>query len=170
MAVRETVDPLVRRLAGELHARHLRLAVAESCTGGLLAAALTAMPGSSAWFDRGMVTYSNAAKTDLLGVPAAMLARCGAVSEPVARQMASGARQAGDVDLAVAVTGIAGPEGGTLDKPVGTVWIAWAARSRAATSRCYLFGGERADVRAASVRAALQGLILLSGEQPGADG
>lgn len=169
MATCETVEPLVQRLAGTLCARHLRLVVAESCTGGLLAAALTALPGSSAWFDSGLVTYSNAAKTALLGVPAAMLARCGAVSEPVARQMASGALQAGDADLAVAITGIAGPDGGTPDKPVGTVWIAWAARSRGPTSRCYLFEGERADVRAASVRAALQGLISLSREQAGAE-
>ncbi|HJO35504.1 MAG: CinA family protein [Pseudomonadota bacterium] len=168
MATCETVEPLVQRLADELRARHLRLVVAESCTGGLLAAALTALPGSSAWFDRGLVTYSNAAKTALLGVPATMLARCGAVSEPVARQMASGALHNGAADLAVAITGIAGPEGGTPDKPVGTVWIAWAARSRTPASRCYLFEGERAQVRAASVRAALEGLIPLAGGQPAA--
>ena len=116
---------LVESLATRLSDKGERLATAESCTGGLIAAHCTALSGSSAWFDRGWVTYSNEAKSDLLGVDAGLILHHGAVSEPVARAMAEGAVARSQAQIAVAVTGIAGPTGGTPDKPVGTVWVAW---------------------------------------------
>ncbi|KPF45971.1 damage-inducible protein CinA [beta proteobacterium AAP51] len=115
----------VQALAAALRARGWRMATAESCTGGLIAAACTELAGSSEWFERGFVTYSNEAKTSLLGVPAALIAAHGAVSEEVARAMVQGALQHAPVQLAVAVTGIAGPGGAVPGKPVGTVWLAW---------------------------------------------
>ncbi len=118
-------EPAVLALADALRARGWRIAAAESCTGGLIAAACTSVAGSSDWFERGFVTYSNEAKTELLGVPTALLAAHGAVSEPVARAMAEGALARAPVQLAVAVTGIAGPGGAVPGKPVGTVWLAW---------------------------------------------
>jgi nicotinamide-nucleotide amidase len=137
-----------------------RVATAESCTGGLIAASLTAIAGSSDVVDRGFVTYSNDAKTDL-GVPAELIARMGAVSEPVARAMAECALARSLADLAVAVTGVAGPGGGSADKPVGLVWFGLARRG-AATATCrHVFPGDRSDVRLATVREALR---LLAGE------
>jgi nicotinamide-nucleotide amidase len=139
-----------------------RLATAESCTGGFIAKCLTDVPGSSAWFERGYVTYSNAAKSTDLGVSAALIARQGAVSEPVARAMARGALRASGADLAVAVTGIAGPDGGTPGKPVGTVWFAWARRQGtriAVSSRCRRFRGDRDAVRRQTVAQAIAGLL-----------
>jgi nicotinamide-nucleotide amidase len=147
-----------RALAGLLLARGWRLATAESCTGGLIAATCTELPGSSAWFERGFVTYSNEAKTDLLGVIPALIEAHGAVSEQVALAMAEGALRHALADVAVAVTGIAGPTGGTADKPVGTVWIAWAMRGMHAHAERHQFAGGRAEVRAATVRDALAGL------------
>lgn len=144
-------------LADLLKARGWRMATAESCTGGLIAAACTDLAGSSDWFDRGWVTYSNAAKTQLLGVPADLIERHGAVSEPVARAMALGARRCAGVQAAVAVTGIAGPSGGSRDKPVGTVWFGWCAGSRIWTAR-QRFDGDRAAVRAQTVAHALEQL------------
>ena len=117
---------LVQALATQLLARGWMLATAESCTGGLIAAACTDLAGSSTWFERGFVTYSNAAKAQMLGVDAALIAQHGAVSEPVARAMAKGALQHAHAQVALAVTGVAGPGGGSADKPVGTVWFAWA--------------------------------------------
>lgn len=140
-----------------LLARRAWLAVAESCTGGLLAARLTDVPGASAWFDRGLVTYSNRAKQDLLAVPEALLAAHGAVSGPVAEAMASGLRRRADVDWTVAVTGIAGPGGGTPEKPVGTVWIAWAGPG-GVTAQRHQFAGDRAAIRQQTVNISLQGL------------
>ena len=131
-----------------------QLVTAESCTGGLIAAHCTALPGSSDWFERGFVTYSNAAKTELLGVDAALIAAHGAVSEPVVRAMAQGALARSRAQVAVAVTGIAGPGGGSAEKPVGTVWLAWATATRLETA-CQQFGGDRAAVREATVRVAL---------------
>lgn len=154
--------PAVEALAALLLARGERLVTAESCTGGLIAACCTELAGSSVWFDRGWVTYSNEAKTELLSVPAELLAEHGAVSEPVALAMARGALAhtpaGGGADWAVAVTGIAGPTGGSPAKPVGTVWIAWAHRDGAAHVQCHRFEGDRAAVRAATVDHALAGL------------
>lgn len=154
--------PAVEALAALLLARGERLVTAESCTGGLIAACCTELAGSSVWFDRGWVTYSNEAKTELLSVPAELLAEHGAVSEPVALAMARGALArtpaGGGADWAVAVTGIAGPTGGSPAKPVGTVWIAWAHRDGAAHAQCHRFEGDRAAVRAATVDHALAGL------------
>ncbi len=135
------------------------LAVAESCTGGWLAQSVTAIAGSSTWFDRGFVTYSNAAKVDMLGVPESTLERHGAVSEAVARAMAQGVLANSRADWSVAITGIAGPSGGSPDKPVGTVCFAWAGKDAGCEARTCLFSGDRAAVREQSVRYALRGLI-----------
>lgn len=136
------------------------LASAESCTGGLIAATCTDLAGSSAWFERGFVSYSNASKTELLGVPAGLIERHGAVSEAVVRAMATGALAHSHAQVAVAVTGIAGPTGGSADKPVGTVWLGWAVPGQVLTERC-CFAGERAAVRAATVQHALARLADL---------
>jgi nicotinamide-nucleotide amidase len=134
----------------------LKLATAESCTGGLIAASLTAIAGSSDVVDRGFVTYSNAAKTALVGVPAALIERVGAVSEPVARAMAEGALERSEADIAISVTGIAGPGGGSAEKPVGLVWFGCARRGREIVTLRQIFPGDRADVRHATVVQALQ--------------
>ena len=158
-------EPTVAALAAALLARRWRMATAESCTGGLIAAACTARAGSSDWFERGFVSYSNAAKTELLGVPAALIEAHGAVSEPVARAMAAGALARSHAQLAVAVTGVAGPGGGSAAKPVGTVWLAWAWRDPVAAGAVATeallqhFDGDRAAVRRDTVACALQGLI-----------
>jgi len=146
-------------LGAALRQRGWRLVTAESCTGGLVSAAVTSVAGSSDWFDRGMVTYSNTAKTDLLGVDTALFAQVGAVSSEVARAMALGALQHADAELAVAVTGIAGPGGGTPDKPVGTVWFGLAWRDCGAAhcqTRHMLFKGDRAEVRLQAAACALR--------------
>ena len=140
---------------GVLRARGWRAATAESCTGGLIAAALTHHAGSSDVVDRGFVTYSNAAKTDLVGVPADLIAAHGAVSEAVAREMARGALARSDADVAVSVTGIAGPGGGSDEKPVGLVWFGCAWRQGKLLSRKEVFAGDRAAVRAQAVGVAL---------------
>lgn len=137
------------------------LATAESCTGGLIAAACTDLAGSSLWFERGFVTYSNAAKTELLGVPTELIEQHGAVSEPVARAMANGALAHSHVQVAIAVTGIAGPSGGSADKPVGTVWFGWATPTGLFSERQH-FAGDRAAVRAATVHHALTRLLALA--------
>jgi nicotinamide-nucleotide amidase len=151
-------EPAVSALAGALRARGWRIASAESCTGGLVAAACTALAGSSDWFERGYVTYSNVAKSELLGVDPGLIASHGAVSEEVARAMVQGVLQRAPVELAVAITGIAGPGGAMPGKPVGTVWLAWGS-ARAVQARRLLLGGDRDAVRAASVQAALQRLL-----------
>jgi len=151
------VESLVASLATRLRERGWRLAAAESCTGGLIAAACTALAGSSDWFDRGFVTYSNAAKTELLGVDAGLIAAHGAVSEEVARAMAAGALQRAPVHITVAVTGIAGPGGAVPGKPVGTVWLAWATAAGVQAERLQL-PGDRAAVRHATVEQALRRL------------
>jgi nicotinamide-nucleotide amidase len=136
------------------------MTAAESCTGGLISAACTDLAGSSNWFERGFVTYSNAAKTELLGVDAALISRHGAVSEEVARAMAQGALAHAHAQVAVAVTGVAGPSGGSAAKPVGTVWFGWVTPA-GVVSEMRRFPGDRAAVRAASVHHALQRLIAL---------
>lgn len=134
-----------------------RLATAESCTGGWVAKCVTDVPGSSAWFEAGLVTYSNRAKETLLGVPRDLLIRHGAVSEAVVREMAAGALRVTDADRVIAVTGIAGPSGGTEDKPVGLVWLAWGRRGDdELTVACERFAGNRGDVRRQTVARALR--------------
>ena len=137
------------------------LATAESCTGGWVAQALTAVAGSSAWFERGFVTYSNAAKEELLGVRAETLARHGAVSEETAREMALGALQRSHASVALAITGVAGPSGGTPDKPVGTVCFAWSGAGLAARAETRHFAGDREAVRRQSVEHSLERLLEL---------
>jgi nicotinamide-nucleotide amidase len=134
------------------------LATAESCTGGLISAACTDMAGSSRWFDRGFVTYSNAAKTELLGVGAELIAAHGAVSEAVVLAMARGAIARSSATVSVAVTGVAGPGGGSADKPVGTVWLAWCVAGAVQAERMQ-FAGDRAAVRQATVEHALRGVV-----------
>ena len=147
--------PDVAALGDALRARGWMLATAESCTGGLIAAACTAVAGSSDWFERGVVSYSNAAKTELLGVPAALIEAHGAVSAEVACAMAEGALACSRAQLAVAVNGIAGPGGATPGKPVGTVWLALARRDAPARAELLRLDGDRAAVRAQTVRRAL---------------
>ena len=144
-----------------LLARNEFLTLAESCTGGGLACAVTEIAGSSAWFERGFVTYSNAAKSELLGVPEITIERHGAVSEATARAMAEGALAHSSAHWAVAITGIAGPAGGSADKPVGTVCFAWAGRDLGCQAQTRCFSGDRSAVRAQSVAYALRGLIHL---------
>ncbi len=154
---------LAVRLGAYLSRRGLTLATAESCTGGWIAKAVTDVAGSSAWYGEGFITYSNEAKQRALGVPRTALARAGAVSEPVARAMARGALARSGADLAVAVTGIAGPRGAVPGKPRGTVWLCWAWRDgrrvRAAVELRH-FRGDRVAVRRRAVRAALRGLLI----------
>jgi nicotinamide-nucleotide amidase len=149
---------LIGQLAQRLRERGWMMASAESCTGGLIAGACTELSGSSDWFERGFVTYSNRAKTELLGVDATLIDDHGAVSEPVARAMAVGAVERSGARCAVAVTGVAGPTGGTPDKPVGTVWFGWCTPAGIFTER-QRFNGDRAAVRRASVVHALGGLL-----------
>lgn len=151
-------EPAVLALGDALRQRGWRLATAESCTGGAIAAACTAVPGSSDWFDCAFVTYSNAAKATMLGVDAGLIAAQGAVSEPVARAMAEGALRQAPVQLAVAVTGIAGPGGAVPGKPVGTVWLAVAGGGDTLTSRLQLHG-DRDAVRRQTVALALSHLL-----------
>jgi nicotinamide-nucleotide amidase len=155
---------LAASLARTLTQAGLSLATAESCTGGGLAGVLTAIPGSSLWFERGFVSYSNLAKAEMLGVKAETLADHGAVSEPTARAMAEGALAHSHADLALAITGIAGPGGGTEAKPVGTVCFAWARRKGDTRSTTLHFPGDRAAVRRQSMAAAIEGLQGYLGE------
>ncbi|OGT84355.1 MAG: damage-inducible protein CinA [Gammaproteobacteria bacterium RIFCSPLOWO2_02_FULL_61_13] len=150
---------LATRLAELLLHSGLKLVSAESCTGGGLAHAVTAVPGSSRWFERGFVTYSNDSKRELLGVSAATLQDFGAVSEQTAVAMAVGALHQSHGDISVAITGIAGPDGGSADKPVGTVCLAWAQGSGATRSAQVLLPGDRDAIRDQSVALALQGLL-----------
>jgi len=160
MPAPDATAALVQELAAELLAHGWMLATAESCTGGLIAGACTDLAGSSAWLERGFVSYSPAAKTQMLGVDAALIAQHGAVSEPVARAMAQGALQHAQAQVALAVTGVAGPGGGSADKPVGTVWFGWAVDGRL-VSEVQHFAGDRAAVRQATVRHSLQRLLQL---------
>ena len=150
---------LVDSLAEALSGRGWMMTTAESCTGGWIAKCCTDRPGSSAWFESGVVSYSNRAKHELLGVDSGTLEREGAVSRAVALQMAAGARRCSGAQVALAVTGIAGPDGGTLDKPVGTVWFGWAVGERPADSERVVFAGGREAVRRQTVAYALQGLL-----------
>ena len=155
-----TLPALAAQVAERLQRRGWMLATAESCTGGLIAAACTELAGSSAWFERGFITYSNEAKAEAIGVDVALLAAHGAVSEPVVRAMTEGAMGHARAQVALAVTGIAGPGGGSPDKPVGTVWFGWSVDGVVRTER-RRFDGDRATVRAATAHHALQMLALL---------
>ncbi len=150
------LSDLVAVVSEILRERHLKMASAESCTGGLIAAHITERAGSSAIFDRGFVTYSNEAKADMLGVSLASLEEHGAVSQTVAEEMASGAIRNSNADIAVSVTGIAGPSGGSAEKPVGLVYIGIARRGEPASAQRHIFKGSRDEVRAQSVRTALE--------------
>jgi nicotinamide-nucleotide amidase len=162
LVVNASTGELCGRLAQVLLARGWMLATAESCTGGMIAAACTDLGGSSQWFERGFVTYSNEAKQEVLGVAAALIAQHGAVSEAVVRAMAAGAVRHSRARVGVAVTGIAGPTGGNPQKPVGTVWFGFEVDGQL-TSETRRFDGDRAAVRAATVRHALQRLLELLG-------
>ena len=162
----EAVLAASRALVEAPRLRGWKLATAESCTGGGIAHAVTSIAGSSDVFDRGFVTYTDASKVEMLGVTRAALAAHGAVSEAVARAMAEGALRASQADVAVAVTGIAGPGGATPGKPVGTVCFAWGTRGGSLEARTDHFAGDRATVRAASVRTALHGVIALASGRP----
>ena len=150
----QALEADLAHIATQLTARGWMLTTAESCTGGMVAAACTGLAGSSQWFERGFVSYSNAAKTELLGVPASLIAVHGAVSGPVARAMAEGALAHAHAQVSLAVTGVAGPTGGSADKPVGTVWFAWCVAGQTHSEAMH-FDGDRAAVRHATLRHAL---------------
>jgi nicotinamide-nucleotide amidase len=150
---------LIKRLAVELGKRDATLTVAESCTGGWIAKHLTDIPGSSDWFEYGFVSYGDNAKQTLLGVTHDVLETHGAVSKETAEAMVSGALEKSGANLGLAVTGIAGPDGGTADKPVGTVWMAWCLRGQAGKSECHHFAGDRDTVRRLTVTTALRGVL-----------
>jgi nicotinamide-nucleotide amidase len=158
----DDLSALVQELAHSLKARGWTLATAESCTGGWIAKCCTDLAGSSAWFERGFVSYSNESKCELLGVDADTLESEGAVSAAVAAQMAEGARRRAGVNAALAVTGIAGPDGGTEDKPVGTVWFGWSLHGQPAKTGMQCFNGDRDAVRRQTVAHALAGMRALS--------
>lgn len=151
---------LAQELGQLLLERGETVTAAESCSGGLICSAITDVPGSSSWFERGFVVYANQAKTDMLGVEPALLQAHGAVSEPVVLSMAHGARDAAHADWAVAVSGIAGPAGGTEEKPAGTVWLAWVGPGVVASEQC-IFKGDRASIRTQTVQRALEQLVEL---------
>jgi nicotinamide-nucleotide amidase len=152
---------LATQVGAALKAQGMMLATAESCTGGGVACAMTEIDGSSAWFDRGFVTYSNQAKVEMLGVAPDTLAHFGAVSETTVREMVAGALRNSGAQLALAVSGIAGPGGGTAEKPVGTVWFAWGLEDGASATRLHHLLGSRAEIREQAVRIALQGVLEL---------
>ena len=157
-------EPSAALLAELMLRAGLRLVVAESCTGGWLAKVVTDLAGSSAWLDRGFVTYSNAAKQEMLGVRAETLAAQGAVSEAVVAEMAMGALSRSHAHVAVAISGVAGPGGGSPEKPVGTVWLAWAWPEGRVETRRFHFDGDRDAVRRCSVQAAIDGLVERLGD------
>jgi len=155
------VSKLAERVGEALKVQGMMLATAESCTGGGIAQALTDISGSSAWFERGFVTYTNVAKVEMLGVRQSTLDAYGAVSEAAVREMAAGALMHSHADVAVSVSGVAGPTGGTPEKPVGTVWFGWASRNGGVHARLHQLSGDRAAVRAQSVEIALLGVLDL---------
>ena len=151
---------LAQQLGQCLSTKQEKIATAESCTGGWIAQVITEVPGSSAWFDRGFVTYCNAAKIAMLGVKPLTLEQYGAVSAETAQEMVEGALANSDASYTLAVTGIAGPDGGTSEKPVGTVFIAWKAKDKACKVIKYQFSGNRQEIRAQTVKVALEGVAL----------
>ncbi len=159
----QSLNNLSKELGSTLQSRGMMLAVAESCTGGWVSQAVTAISGSSAWFDRGFVTYSNAAKNEMLGVKLSTLQEFGAVSEEVVREMAEGVLKNSSSEISLAISGIAGPTGATDGKSIGTVCFAWALRNSAVKTEQYLFSGDRESVRYQSVVMALKGVIDMVG-------
>ncbi|MBS4097486.1 MAG: nicotinamide-nucleotide amidase [Sulfuricella sp.] len=157
----DALDELATRVGAALKQNNLWLTTAESCTGGWVGAAVTAISGSSQWYDRGFITYTNLAKQEMLGVSEATLADHGAVSEATVREMALGALAHSRADIALAISGIAGPTGGTPDKPVGTVCFAWADKNGKLYSEKYIFPGDRRDVREQAVTLALEGVLAM---------
>lgn len=157
----QQIKTSVMQLASLLLQRQWRMATAESCTGGMVAQYVTDLAGSSAWFDRALITYSNQAKQDLLAVDAQIFSQFGAVSQECVESMVTGCLQHSGVDVAVAISGIAGPTGGRVDKPVGTVWIAWADRYGKLMSHRYGFCGDRHAIRLQATQHALRGLVAL---------
>lgn len=160
--VNDDLLKLSTELGAALKSQRWMLALAESCTGGWVAEAVTAIPGSSAWFDRGFVTYSNASKQEMLGVNSHTLQAHGAVSEHTALEMALGALKHSHATIAAAITGIAGPDGGSKEKPVGTVCFAWATSAGLSESMTMQFTGDREQIRIQSVKTALEGLLQLT--------
>lgn len=157
-AVEQKLLNTIHRIGSMLKEQKEMLATAESCTGGWVGQVITSLPGTSHWFDRGFITYSNAAKREMLGVSTDTLARFGAVSEQTARAMAEGALRHSQARYTLSITGIAGPEGGTPDKPVGHVCFAWAGHNRETISECLRFDGDRQQVRLQAVQHALEGV------------
>jgi nicotinamide-nucleotide amidase len=155
------MNNLAAEVGALLKSHGLMLATAESCTGGGVAQAITEMAGSSAWFERGFVIYSNLSKQQMLGVRETTLEQHGAVSEMTVREMVAGALQHSAAQVALAVSGIAGPDGGTADKPVGTVWFAWGLKNGETHAQRYQLDGNRAEVREQAVQIALQGVVNL---------
>ncbi|MDH5353143.1 MAG: nicotinamide-nucleotide amidohydrolase family protein [Gammaproteobacteria bacterium] len=153
----DSITTRVKEIAAQLSRRGEKLCTAESCTGGLIAKTLTDLAGSSDWFDRGFVTYSNAAKTDMLSVPESVIETYGAVSEAVVNAMVTGALKHSAADYAIAVTGVAGPGGGSEEKPVGTVWVGIGSKQQV-VARKYVFSGDRGEVREATLDTALRSL------------
>ncbi|MDX1901834.1 MAG: CinA family protein [Gammaproteobacteria bacterium] len=153
------LEKLAEKLGQRLKECHFKLVTAESCTGGGLAYAITATPGSSDWFERGFVTYSNSAKIDCLKIDPAIINQYGAVSEETARAMAEGALKNSYGNMSIAITGIAGPDGGTPEKPIGTVWFAWACKIRGTRTQLKHFTGSRQQIREQSIRTALENLF-----------
>ena len=169
MAVgKQSLTLLAERLGQALLFQGAQVTVAESCTGGGIAEVITRIPGSSAWFEVGFVTYSNRQKTRQLQVAEEQLNSCGAVSQEVVEAMVRGAQAQSGASYAAAVSGVAGPAGGSADKPVGTVWIAWAAAERVCSQR-FLFAGDRAAIRRQTIQAALEGLLALLQENSSLD-
>lgn len=160
--MQKDIIELAQRLGQVLQAKNWLAATAESCTGGGVAYAITAISGSSAWFDRSFVTYTNEAKQQMLGVAVSTLETYGAVSEAVVREMTAGTLAHSQANIAVAISGIAGPTGGSDEKPVGTVWIAWQTCEGEARAERYLFSGDREQVRLQAIREALSGLLSFS--------
>lgn len=162
----DSLTTLAARLGQSLQALQAQVSTAESCTGGGIAEAITRIAGSSAWFEAGYITYSNAQKTAQLGVPVELFDRVGAVSQEVVEAMVRGAQQHSGARFAVAVSGVAGPGGGSPDKPVGTVWLAWGDADQLCSQRCQ-FAGDRSEVRLQTVERALLGMLrLTAGEKP----
>jgi nicotinamide-nucleotide amidase len=157
----EQLERLAAEIGAALKARGLWLATAESCTGGWIGEAVTSVSGSSQWYDRGFITYTNQAKQDILGVNEETLEHHGAVSEQTVREMAQGTLQHSRADVSLAISGIAGPTGGTAEKPVGLVWFAWSAKNGATRSEKQVFSGDRREVRRQAVEAALKGVLAL---------
>ena len=161
MLVSRDIENMAIQIGSALKSHGLMLATAESCTGGAVASAITDIAGSSEWFERGFITYSNEAKREMLGVDQDTLTRYGAVSEVVVREMVAGALHHSHAQVALAVSGIAGPAGGMPDKPVGTMWFAWGITGGQCVARLHHLSGNRAEIRMQSVRIAFQGVLEL---------